>query len=274
MFHVLKKSYNTLLFRSVPIPLRRDILPAQLTSTPVRNLTTYVLNNTENTKRSRWRRRIILGLLSGSLGYFFGKSYIYEQCFPTEPDSVQDVKYVKLIGKLLDNLPATWEARSDPRFVEWEAYDGFSNGDKERRLTSGPLRGSRGLAVQKIFWNEEQKRCVNVVHFGKSLEGWPRIVHGGILATVLDETLGRVAIRSVPAHTGVTAHLDIKYINAVKSDRPYLVVAYLDKERSTDRKAYVTGGIFDPITKKVYCRCEALFVVPKGLSLRRIEERF
>lgn len=93
------------------------------------------------------------------------------------------------------------------------------------------------------------------------------------MATVLDETLGRVAIRSVPAQTGVTAHLDVTYKASVYAGEPYMITACLDKERSTDRKAYVTGEIRDT-SGKVCCEAEALFVVPKGMPLRKIVELF
>jgi acyl-coenzyme A thioesterase PaaI-like protein len=111
---------------------------------------------------------------------------------------------------------------------------------------------------------------VNIVRFGPSTEGWPSIVHGGLLATVLDETLGRVAIRSVPAHTGVTAHLDVQYQYLMLTERFYKIIATLDRERSTDRKSYVTAYIYDR-EGKLYCKGEALFVVPKNISLRPLE---
>lgn len=58
------------------------------------------------------------------------------------------MEQMKLIRLLLDDSSTTRQLRLDPKFVEWEAYEGVSTGDKEKRLTSGPLKGSRGLAVQ------------------------------------------------------------------------------------------------------------------------------
>lgn len=93
------------------------------------------------------------------------------------------------------------------------------------------------------------------------------------MATVLDETLGRVAIRSVPAHTGVTAHLDISYQRPVCSSEYYTIIATLDKKRSTDRKSYVTALVVDQ-QGKLHCTATALFVVPKNIPLRPLVERF
>lgn len=126
------------------------------------------------------------------------------------------------------------------------------------------------MCVQRIFWNEEDKECVNVVHFGHGLDGWISVVHGGLLATVLDESLGRVALRSVPAKTGVTAHLNVDYRAPVSAGEFYTVHTRLDKERSTDRKAYVSGEIRS-LTGKLCCESDALFVVPKKFALGELE---
>lgn len=105
------------------------------------------------------------------------------------------------------------------------------------------------------------------------MEGWPLTVHGGALATLFDESLARVAIRSMPAQTGVTAHLNINYHAPMTGGKFYMIRTQLDKERSTDRKAHVIGDIRD-LSGTLYCTSDALFVVPKNLPLRRLVERF
>lgn len=52
------------------------------------------------------------------------------------------------IQEILGLLPIVRGLRADPNYSEWEAYDSLSEEDKKHRLTSGPLKGSRGLAVQ------------------------------------------------------------------------------------------------------------------------------
>lgn len=93
------------------------------------------------------------------------------------------------------------------------------------------------------------------------------------MATVLDETLGRVAIRSVPAHTGVTANLEIVYQRPVFGSEFYTIIATLDKKRSTDRKSYVGAVVVDQ-KGRVHCTASALFIVPKNIPLRPLVERF
>lgn len=90
---------------------------------------------------------------------------------------------------------------------------------------------------------------------------------------ILDEALGRVAVRSFPARTGVTANLNINYRAPVYSGDFYAVHAMLDQERSTDRKAYVKAEIRD-YKGKLYVEATGLFVVPKSLTLRQIGDNF
>lgn len=127
--------------------------------------------------------------------------------------------------------------------------------------------------TQKVFWNEKEKESISVVYLGAGLEGWPTMIHGGATGTVIDENLGRVAVRSLSARTGVTANLNISYRAPVYSDHFYTFHSRLDKEKSTDRKAFVTGEVRDPLGD-VCVEASGLFVVPKHLQLRRVGEEY
>lgn len=47
----------------------------------------------------------------------------------------------------------------------------------------------------------------------------------------------------------------------------------VDKETYTDRKANVSGWIED-LDGNIYTKASALFVVPRTLKLRKLEEKF
>lgn len=64
------------------------------------------------------------------------------------------------------------------------------------------MGGSAGIALQRVFWLEDDKKAVSLLWFGRGMAGWPGVVHGGALATVMDESLGRVALRLFPSKTG------------------------------------------------------------------------
>lgn len=90
---------------------------------------------------------------------------------------------------------------------------------------------------------------------------------------MLDESLGRVAIRSFPARTGVTANLNIDYVRPVKAMDFYTVTAECDPENSTERKAIVKGELRDS-RGRLCATGNALFVVPKALTLRTLGDNF
>ncbi|CRG86225.1 hypothetical protein PISL3812_03228 [Talaromyces islandicus] len=221
------------------------------------------------TRRSKWTRRILWGSAFAGLGYYTGQQYLKSFTSPAAPGTAEDTQRIEELQRLVDYLPVVQKLRKDPNYEEWDAYESFSDEDKEKRLSSGPLKGSRGLALQKIFWNEEEKECVNVVYFGHGLDGWLTVVHGGLLATVLDETLARAA----PRRSIVTANLQVNYRAPVSSGEFYTVHTRLDPERSTEQKAYVNGEVRS-LMGKLCVESEALFLVPKKLALREIGQHF
>lgn len=59
-------------------------------------------------------------------------------------------------------------------------------------LTAGALRGPGKLAVPPLVRaRKDERESVLVVHVGRGLCGHDGIVHGGLLATLMDESLGR-----------------------------------------------------------------------------------
>ncbi|KAJ5600598.1 hypothetical protein N7450_001665 [Penicillium hetheringtonii] len=193
---------------------------------------------------------------------------------PPAPGSPEDEKMIKKLEWAYEvGLPIVHRLRENPDYIESGVYEYFSDEQKSHRLTSGPLAGSRGLGLQKVFWNDREMKVVSVVAFGTGIEGWPTMVHGGALGTVIDENLGRVAIRRFPARTGVTANLNINYRAPVYSGNFYSLHTTLDQERSTDHKAYAKCQLRD-MTGRVCVEATGIFVVPKKLQLRTIGETF
>lgn len=130
-----------------PIPTRLAF-PSRLIG---RNNTTAAVatpNNVQAKSRSIWTRRILYAALFGGLGYYTGHFYTAGFLYPATPGSSEDEQQIERILKLVDYLPIVRQLRADPKYVEWDAYDNLTEEARERRLTSGPLKGSRGLAVQ------------------------------------------------------------------------------------------------------------------------------
>ncbi|KAJ4335818.1 hypothetical protein N0V95_008781 [Ascochyta clinopodiicola] len=56
----------------------------------------------------------------------------------------------------------------------------------------GVMSGTRGLGVQRAFWNAETREMVAVVWIGGGLSGWPSVAHGGAIATIFEEAMARM----------------------------------------------------------------------------------
>ncbi|KAL2871533.1 PaaI family thioesterase [Aspergillus lucknowensis] len=228
-----------------------------------------------SSRSSLWLRRLLYAGTFGGLGFLVDSRITKALTSPPPvPGSEHDMRRMDRVRTIFEErLPIVKQLREDPDYTESDVYGNYSWRDKEQRLTSGPLSGSRGLAYQKVFWNSGANKAVNVVFLGKGIEGWPVLVHGGALATILDEHLARVAIQNLPERTAVTANLDINYRKMVASENFYAVHATLDQERSTDRKAYVNGEIRD-MRGNVLVESSGLFVVPRSYKLRRIGDTY
>ncbi|PYI03022.1 hypothetical protein BO78DRAFT_350651 [Aspergillus sclerotiicarbonarius CBS 121057] len=223
---------------------------------------------------SRWPRRLAYAAIFSGLGVAAGKWMDGKFAAPPLPGTEEDGKKLEEIHFIYEHgLPIVKELREHPDYIEADVYGNYTEEDKLQRLSSGPLRGSRGLALQKIFYNDKEKKAINVAYVGPGLEGWPTVVHGGALGTVIDEHLARVAIRHLPQRTGVTANLQLKYRAPVYSGNFYTFHATLDEERSTERKAWVNGEVRNPVGR-LCIEATGLFVVPKTYKLQEVGERY
>ncbi|EFE39512.1 thioesterase family protein [Trichophyton verrucosum HKI 0517] len=170
-----------------------------------------------------------------------------------EPDSPEDIEITTSLNSRFDQLEIVKKLREDPDYTEWEPYGNFTEEEKKARLTKNTLK--------------------SVLYLGNGLDGWPTVVHGGAIATILDENMGRLAIENLPERTGVTANLNISYKARLGRDQYIIVEAKYDRLLSSERKAVIEAVIKDG-KGKVYSEAKALFVYPKKLKLRTLGEKF
>ncbi|EYE96937.1 PaaI family thioesterase [Aspergillus ruber CBS 135680] len=242
--------------------------------TPLPRYTSTIAYANVPSKRSIWLRRLVYATIFGGLGMLAGQRIEEKVAAPPVPGSLEDKIVMEELLRIYEKAtPIVMELRSNPDYEESNVYQNYSEEENKHRLTAGPLRGSRGLALQKVFYNRKEQESISVVFLGEGTEGWPTITHGGALATVIDENLGRVALRSFPGKTGVTANLQLNYRAPVYSGHFYTFHSRLDRERTTERKAYVTGEVRDPLGG-LCVEASALFVVPKKLKLKELGEEY
>jgi len=72
----------------------------------------------------------------------------------------------------------------------------------------------------------------------RQYQGYPGIVHGGIIAAMLDEIGGRVLMGADPDRFMVTAKLELKYRKPIPVETPLTLVATLIKDRGRLAEAH------------------------------------
>jgi acyl-coenzyme A thioesterase PaaI-like protein len=154
--------------------------------------------------------------------------------------------------------------RTAPDANDWYEVRPYKNFPEDRRvnnLTAGALRGQGKLALMPIVrarWDETE--AVGIVHVGRGLCGHDGIVHGGLLATLLDESLARTAINNLPDKIGVTAKLSMSYKAPTFADQFIVIKVRLDEKNG--RKVTVSGRVED-LKGNLLVEANALFVQPK-----------
>jgi len=94
-------------------------------------------------------------------------------------------------------------------------------------------------------------------------QGYPGVVHGGVVAAILDEVTGRALMGEDPPRFMYTAKLVIRYRKNVPVGKSLRVIGYAGDRK--DRMATATGKIFDP-DGYVLAEADALLVnVPDSI---------
>ncbi|GAA5874124.1 hypothetical protein JCM16303_005750 [Sporobolomyces ruberrimus] len=128
-------------------------------------------------------------------------------------------------------------------------------------LSGYALRGPHKFAIPPlVFTSPDKKEAVFILHVGKGLCGHEGVIHGGLLATVLDESLGRTALLNLPTNIGVTATLNLKYKKPTFAAQYIVIKTQLTDQKG--RKAWVKGRI-ENTEGETLVEADALFVEPK-----------
>ncbi|KAK2609007.1 hypothetical protein QQS21_002377 [Conoideocrella luteorostrata] len=180
---------------------------------------------------------------------------------PTESDAE-----ARRIAETINNHPMVAELRQRPELTESRPHMKMPSQYRARSLTGSALTGPGKVPIPAYAWIENGgKSLVSVVYVGADLCGHPGIVHGGFLATMLDEGLARCCFGALPHNIGVTANLNINYRKPTPA-ATYLVLR-AETTKVEGRKAWVKGQIESMPgpgeTPTVYAEATALFVSPK-----------
>jgi acyl-coenzyme A thioesterase PaaI-like protein len=156
---------------------------------------------------------------------------------------------------------------------------------EEDVVPAGASEGARAAAAPDVLPTESTEAAkaaggkegvkragayVEFAHFGADLCGHPGIVHGGLLATVLDEALARASMAALPHRIAMTASLTVNY-RAPCPAGSYVVVR-CECTRVEGRKAWVRGRIETLADESkgekplLVAEAEALMVSPRAAA--------
>ncbi|KAH7906294.1 HotDog domain-containing protein [Hygrophoropsis aurantiaca] len=187
---------------------------------------------------------------------------------PPDPSTPESIAYTEALEHKLQSLPLLTSHRNQPDANEWYEARPYIKMAEDRRvnsLTAGALRGPGKLAVPPIVRSrDDESEALIIAHVGRGLCGHDGIIHGGLLATILDESLARVAINNLPDKIGVTANLSINYRAPTFADQFIVVRIFLTEKRG--RKAMVSGRVED-LKGNILVEASATFVQPRYSSL-------
>jgi acyl-coenzyme A thioesterase PaaI-like protein len=127
------------------------------------------------------------------------------------------------------------------------------------------LAGPRLFEVPPyVFANDKAGQLLAFYHLGSALSGHPNMLHGGIIAALLDECMGRACFPLLPHRIAITAALNIKYRVPVELDSVIMVKA--ETERIDGRKAWVKAKMEDSTTGMLLVEADALFLEPRNAN--------
>ncbi|MCC7447656.1 MAG: PaaI family thioesterase [Anaerolineae bacterium] len=81
------------------------------------------------------------------------------------------------------------------------------------------------------FYNDGPNACRANVILGEQYQGYPGVAHGGIVATMLDEAMGRAAMSGNPDRFMFTAKIEIRYRQHVPTNQPLALTARIEKDK-------------------------------------------
>lgn len=114
--------------------------------------------------------------------------------------------------------------------------------------------------VYKVVGHGSDELILARVALGKNLDGHTGVIHGGILALLLDDLMG-FAFHVMGIPTAFTANLTIDYRTPVMANTH--VVVRVKCERHEGRKLYFVAQVMSPDQTILYVEARSLYIIPK-----------
>ncbi|KAK3203947.1 hypothetical protein GRF29_106g1087306 [Pseudopithomyces chartarum] len=172
------------------------------------------------------------------------------------------------IEKAIFEHSLTRSLLQDPKYIASRPHLKIPAQLRGQNLTGGTLLGEGKIEVPPVqFGTKDGSSFVSLQYLGTALCGHPGIVHGGLLATLLDEGMGRCCFPALPNRAAVTASLKVDYKAPAMAGQIFVLRA--ETTRVEGRKAWVKAWLETLVDEKngekplVVTEAEALFIEPK-----------
>ncbi|KAH7414440.1 HotDog domain-containing protein [Phaeosphaeria sp. MPI-PUGE-AT-0046c] len=183
---------------------------------------------------------------------------------------------IAAIEESIFSHPLVKQLLQDEKYIASRPHLKIPEKLRAQNLTGGTLLGPDKIAVPPLqFTTEDGSSFVSLQYLGPALCGHPGIVHGGLLATLLDEGLARCCFPALPNKVAVTASLKIDYKAPCMAGQ--VVVLRAETTKVEGRKAWVKGRLETLVDEAkgekavVLTEGEALFIEPRqAAQMRRV----
>lgn len=117
----------------------------------------------------------------------------------------------------------------EDRAAQADEPEGLTRQPNSKNCFVCGLENEHGLGM--VFHNAGPGRVQARYTVPQRFEGFPGVVHGGIIASMLDEAVGRVVMTEDPNHFLVTAKLELRYRAPVPLGEELLITGELQEKR-------------------------------------------
>ena len=124
--------------------------------------------------------------------------------------------------------------------------------------------GTENTIGIKISYFREENKVVAKCKFTKYHSGYHGIVHGGLLASILDEALGRI-VSSITSKMVVTGELNVRFHCPVAVETCVSIEATMDDEQKHPHRFFTASGKITDENGKVCVSAKGrFFIIPEN----------
>lgn len=91
------------------------------------------------------------------------------------------------------------------------------------------MKNPNGLGAS--FYELENGELLGIFTPGEAFQGYPERLHGGVAATILDETIGRAILIDQQEVWGVTVEFTVRYRQPIPLGEPVHVIGRIERDR-------------------------------------------